>query len=109
MPRANWGGNWRMPKSSEMEELINECSWTWSSQDGVNGYIVTGPNGNSIFIPAGGYRKSSQSEDTNIYGNYWSSTPNTITEAYRLNIGKNKKDIMTSSRHYGRNIRPVIE
>ena len=52
---ANWGGDWRMPTVAEMWELINNCTWTWTTQNGVSGYNVEGPNGNSIFLPAAGY------------------------------------------------------
>ncbi|MBR3950407.1 MAG: hypothetical protein IKJ79_00615 [Bacteroidaceae bacterium] len=52
--RAIWGGRWRIPTRTECEELLNNCTWTWSVQNGVNGYKITGPNGNSIFLPAAG-------------------------------------------------------
>jgi uncharacterized protein YjdB len=51
----NWGGNWRIPTASEIRELYNKCSWTWSSSGGVSGVRITGTNGNSIFIPVSGY------------------------------------------------------
>ena len=53
--RANWGGTWRMPTEAEMEELKDNCTWTWTTQNGVNGCTITGPNGNSLFLPAAGY------------------------------------------------------
>ena len=49
-----WGGTWRTPTASELEELLNKCSWELTVCEGVNGYKVTGPNGNSIFLPLGG-------------------------------------------------------
>ena len=49
---ANWGGDWRMPTKAELNELLNNCTWTWTTQNGHKGYKVTGPNGNSIFLPA---------------------------------------------------------
>ena len=52
---VNWGGAWCMPTRAEQDELRNKCSWTWTSQNGVNGYKVKGPNGNTIFLPAAGY------------------------------------------------------
>ncbi len=55
---VNMGGSWRMPTKKELEELIDECTWTWTTLNGVNGYHVEGPNGNSIFLPAAGYRWS---------------------------------------------------
>ena len=52
--RQIWGGDWRVPLPEEIEELIAECEWTWTSINNVNGYKVKGPNGNSIFLPAAG-------------------------------------------------------
>lgn len=71
---ANWGGSWRMPTKDEIRELIYNCNWTPETQNGVDGFKVTGNNGNYIFIPASGYRDGSS---LYIYGEcyYWSSTP----------------------------------
>lgn len=49
-----WGGAWRTPTASELQELLNKCSWEMTVSDGVKGYKVTGPNGNAIFLPLGG-------------------------------------------------------
>lgn len=71
---ANWGGSWRTPTKDEIRELIYNCNWTPETQNGVDGFKVTGNNGNYIFIPASGYRDGSS---LYIYGEcyYWSSTP----------------------------------
>ena len=71
---ANWGSGWRMPTSTEMQELIDNCTVTWTTQSGVNGRLFTGPNGNSIFLPAAGGRYDSELYDAGSYGNYWSSS-----------------------------------
>ena len=74
---ANWGSTWRMPTSNEFQELRTECSWEWTTQNGVNGMKVTGPNGNSIFLPAAGYRNDSNDSSLSSVGNdghYWSSS-----------------------------------
>ena len=71
---ANWGGDWRMPTKEEQDELRTECTWTWTAKNGVNGYIVTGPNGNSIFLPAAGWRYDSSLNYAGSYGTYWSSS-----------------------------------
>ena len=52
--RQKWGGSWRMPTKEEFNELLSKCTWTWMTYKGINGYKVTGPNGDSIFLPAVG-------------------------------------------------------
>ncbi|MCD8297719.1 MAG: hypothetical protein LUC88_09125 [Prevotella sp.] len=72
--RTNWGGSWRMPTYDEINELLKDCKWNWMTQNGINGYKVTGPNGNSIFLPAAGGYEESSLEYQGKYGHYWSST-----------------------------------
>ena len=62
------GGDWRMPTYTEIEELIKECNWQMETVNGVNGFRVLGPNGNSIFLPV------SDKEHNPPSGTYWSST-----------------------------------
>lgn len=86
--RQNWGSSWRMPTFDEFVELREKCKWTWTTKSGKNGYEVTGPNGQSIFLPAAGSKWKSRF----FYkgGSYWSSTlpPDDWFEsaAYRLEI-----------------------
>ena len=75
----NWGSNWRMPTIEEWQELINNCTWTWTALNGVNGYQVKASNGKAIFLPAAGYRDRDALSDAGSYGNYWSSSLNTGT------------------------------
>ena len=72
---ANWGSKWRMPTKDECQELIDSCTWEWTTENDVNGYLVTGPNDNTIFLPAAGYRRGSSLNLAGEYGFYWSSTP----------------------------------
>lgn len=69
-----WGKNWRLPTSKEQDELRMKCTWKWTQINDVNGYEVTGPNGNSIFLPAAGYRYDNMYywEEGNV-GFYWSN------------------------------------
>lgn len=53
--RKGWGGNWRLPTKSEVSELYNKCKWETATLNGVVGFKVIGPNGNSIFMPVTGY------------------------------------------------------
>ncbi len=71
---ANWGNGWRMPTFDEMRELFDKCTWTWITQNGVNGRLVTGPNGNSIFLPATGERYDTSIGSAGEFGCYWSSS-----------------------------------
>ncbi len=70
----NWGFTWRMPTHSENEELVKKCSWVWTTKNGHKGYVVTGPNGKSIFLPAAGYRSGTESHLLESDGEYWSSS-----------------------------------
>lgn len=65
-----WGDDWRMPTEEELYELLNFCSWQWMTKNGVNGYRVIGPNGNSIFLPAAGTFNSEHNE----CGCYWTGS-----------------------------------
>ncbi len=74
---VNWGGDWRMPTLAEMQELLDSdnCTWKWTTQNGVYGRKVTGKsNGNSIFLPAAGYRNDSSLDLNGTDGGYWSSS-----------------------------------
>ena len=51
---AAWGEHWAMPSKAQIDELLRECQWTWTSLKGQRGFVVKGPNGRSIFLPAGG-------------------------------------------------------
>ena len=79
---ANLGSPWRMPTRVEIRELRHNCTWTWTTQDGVNGYQVDGPNGNAIFLPAAGCRDGSVLKFAGSSGLYWSSSLDTDHSGY---------------------------
>ena len=108
---VNMGSEWCMPTSAEQDELRNNCTWTWTTQNGVNGYKVTGNNGNSIFLPAAGYRYDSSLGNAGSYGYYWSSSLNESSpySAYALDFYSGNYDWYYSrSRYYGRSVRAVV-
>ena len=109
--RANWGGTWRLPTQAECEELESQCTWTWTTQGGHNGYRVTGKNGNSIFFPAAGCRIGSSLDNVGELGSYWSSTPyeSTTKHAYLLGFDSSYSGVFRYYRSYGRSVRPVSE
>lgn len=108
-----WGGNWRMPTSSEIKELLDNCTGTWCTQNGVNGYKVTSKkNGNSIFLPAAGYYLGNSLTSVGTEGDYWSSSlvsSNSIA-AYSI-IFNSSKWYMSSDlgmRYLGQSVRAVF-
>ena len=112
--RAHWGGSWRMPTSSELNALFSlKCDWTWTTQNGVNGYIVRGRGdyaSNSIFLPRAGYGNGTSLGDSGSDGGYWSSVPGSDSnDSWGLYFGSGY--LITSYyyyyRYYGRSVRPV--
>ena len=70
---ARWGSDWRMPTSEEYNELYQNTSFTWTTLNGVSGRLLTGSNGNSIFLPATGFYLDDTLICTGL-GIYWSSS-----------------------------------
>lgn len=107
---VNWGSNWRMPTKAQLDELHFSCTWTRTSLEGVNGYLVTGPNGNSIFLPDAGYAGDSPLESTGPGGRYWSRSlywENTSRYAWCLMFDSGIVSERGYNRYYGRTVRPV--
>ena len=106
-----WRSSWRLPTIEEWQELINQCDWKWTQQKGHNGYQVTGPNGNCIFLPATGMRSEKSLYFQNSYGYYWSSSPYKIDTQYAYNItfDNNNTRINQEYRFHGNCIRPVTK
>ena len=70
---VKWGGNWTMPTLNQFDELVNTCSWYWTSLNGVIGIVVAGLNGEAIFLPAGGSFCDDQHLFVGEHGAYWLS------------------------------------
>ena len=107
---ANWGSNWRMPTYAEQEELNNKCTWTWTTRNGVNGYKVVGPNGNSIFLPAAGYRYDSSVSYVGSVGYCWSASlyeSSPLSAWYMYFSSDYHHSVSSCSRIYGCTVRAV--
>lgn len=107
---VNWGGNWRMPTEAELNELLEKCTWTWITQNGVNGYVVTSSiTGKSIFLPAAGERYGSLVYKAGTKGNYWLSSLSILSSNNALAIifYLDYKDCGEFSRYHGQSVRPV--
>ena len=109
--RAIMGGRYRIPTREEMEELVLNCKWEYSVINGIEGMLVTGSTGNSIFIPKAG---SKEGLSHNSLSQYWTSTATKLgISAYSLYISVSRfraeTDIVDFSNIYrGLPIRPVI-
>lgn len=107
---VNWGGSWRMPTKAELDELRKNCTWEWTTLNGVNGYMITGRNGNSIFLPAAGYRSRDYLDRAGTDGYYWSNTLRMTASKYanKLCFYEDNSDWGDfGDRFFGQPIRPV--
>lgn len=109
---ANWGSGWRMPTQAEWQELINNTTNIWTTQNGVNGWLFTASNGNSLFLPAAGYREGVPVGASYI-GYYWSSSlgifSGSIGSYSFVFDGANDSGIPMYDRRFGFSVRPVRE
>lgn len=109
---VKWGGNWRMPTREELEELFS-CDINWVVYNGVYGYKITGPNGNSIFLPLTGYRSGTEILKQDTHGIYRSKTvANRSNCAYRLRFDNRSYDFNLwdfAERCLGLTVRPVCD
>ena len=107
--RAKWGGKWRIPTKDEVEELVDNCKYEWTTLNGVKGGKFTGPNGNSIFLPAAGRRWDSDLGHAGESGYYWSSTqdPGYSNGAYYLYFSSGSAGWDYNGRNDGQSVRPV--
>jgi hypothetical protein len=107
----NWGSNWRMPTIDEWEELLEKCTWTWTTKNGVNGYEVKATNGNSIFLPAAGYRYDGVLYSAGSGGHYWSSSLDTNDpgSAQDVYFDSDYHGTSLSNRLFGLSVRPVVK
>lgn len=91
----------KLPTKEQFEELKNKCSWSWTG----SGYKVTGPNGNSISLPAAGCRTCYGSVDyVGSYGYYWSSMPGGSEDAWYLYFSSGSVYMNYNIRCLGRSV-----
>ena len=109
---VNLGGTWRMPTEAEWRELIYNCTWTWTTLNGIEGEMFTSKkNGNSIFLPAAGIRSRDELHDFGSYGLYWSSSLYTDSPSSAYSVGFNSGGVYrnTFDRYCGPSVRPVYD
>lgn len=106
---ANWGTPWRMPSTAQCQELIDNTTSVWTTQNGVDGRKFTGPNGGTIFLPAAGIRWDDELRNAGSYGNYWSSTLYEPDPGFAYGLGFYSDFAYWGGdyRFHGRSVRPV--
>ncbi len=110
--RVNWGGSWRMPTWAEQDELREQCTWKWTTKNGVKGYKITSKkNGNSIFLPAAGCRVGSSLNSAGSYGLYLSSSLNANYPYYVWYVDFDFRGVDRNcyTRYLGFSVRPVCQ
>jgi hypothetical protein len=111
---VNWGPQWRMPSVAQIDELLNQCTWQWTEVNGVKGRLLTGPNGNTLFLPAAGQRSGANLSNVGTNGIYWTRELYYVSannyrpmNAFRLYFSSGMKQKGNTSRNYGYPVRPV--
>ena len=108
---THWGGNWHTPTDAEWAELCEKCTWERTILSGVKGYkVISNINGNSIFLPLGGFREGNSLNETRSSGCYWSSSLySTNPLAYGVLLSDKGIGRRVYNRYYGFSIRPVCQ
>ena len=106
---CTWGGTWRMPTEEEVTELQDNCISTWTTLNGVNGCLLTGPNGNSIFLPAAGLNGDGSFLNVGSDGAYWTSSlyTNRSDHAWFMSLGQGSVNCRHCPRYAGLTVRAV--
>ncbi len=112
--RYKWDSPWRLPSASEIQELVDNCTWEWTTMNGVSGYKVKSKrNSNCIFLPAAGYRYGVELIGVGECDHYWSGMPCASHSAYSLGcVPLTEPEIRGRDympRLYGMSVRPVAE
>ena len=103
---VNLGNGWRTPTFNEFKELRENCTWAWTTRNGVNGMLVTGPNGKSIFLPGGGWYTNTTLTGKTTYGSYWTAS-GSGGNAHAVDFASGYVDKAYLARPDGRSVRPV--
>ena len=106
---VSWGASWRMPTQEQYLELMDKCTLEWFQRNGVNGFLVIGPNGNTMFLPAAGFRLDDELFFYGTLGYYWSRTlySNTTYNAHYLGFYSSSVDWCNGDRSNGLVVRAV--
>ncbi len=105
---ANWGSKWQMPSEDQLYELQTNCTRNWTQRNNVNGCELVGPNGNSIFLPAAGYRATDYINHHINNAFCWSRTlSSNCGYSWEMRLSSSEAVMNPTSRLYGMPVRPV--
>ena len=109
---VHWGSGWRMPTNQELVDLHSKCDWTWTTMNGVGGYVVRGRGVYAdalIFLPAAGGGYGTSLDTAGSGGYYWSSVPyeSYSSYAWKLYFDSGYHYTYDGSRYRGQSVRPV--
>ena len=113
--RLQWGGNWRMPTQDECQELLDRCTRAWITYKGIVGVKITGPNGNSLFIPAAGSKFDNHNDNVGVVvfwassiDEFWTTPKLMCAKAFSINqVGGS--GVIGLPRSVGYTVRPVCD
>ena len=104
---VKWGKGWKMPTKAQMDELVDNTTYTWATISGVNGGKFTASNGNYIFFPAAGGVNGGSLHDRGGGGLYWSRSFNSSSGAWRLLYYSSERNVDADYRYNGFSVRAV--
>ncbi|MBQ9417828.1 MAG: hypothetical protein IJU19_04525, partial [Bacteroidales bacterium] len=99
----------RTPTKAEWEELMNNTTATWTTRNGVSGRLFTAANGNSIFLPAAGFRYGTSFGGVGSGGDYWSSSlyEGSPGGAWYFYFSSSNQYVDSNDRYFGFSVRAV--
>lgn len=108
---SNWGATWSLPSAEDVQELIDNCTFIIVQYKYAIGYLATGPNGKSIFLPAGGWKTAASNPGYGLTTNIWTATPDkdgAMSFAIQKDENGNPSPVIIQAERYiGANVRPI--
>ena len=107
---ANWGNGWYTPKREQWDELMANTNSEWTTRNGVEGRLFTSKkNGQSLFLPAAGFRWDDELNYAGSNGVYWSSSLDTDNPniAWLFSFYSSGTCVYHNFRYYGHSVRAV--
>lgn len=106
---VKWGGSWVMPSETQCIELSENCTSIWTTKNGVDGKLLTGPSGSVIFLPAAGYRDGTTLNNAGRNGYMWVSDLDWLGITTNLGVSYSYIGVQYEEYSYtGRSVRAIV-